>query len=144
VPAFMPDSGCMVPTLVGLHPHHLRARAALTHYLGIGYSMTIAGHALLETYSVLTRMPFPLRIPPAEALRAIDVTFLSRGTVFAPTNAQHVRMLRDIVTDGIVGGRVYDAAIAACARLAGVDVILTFNERHFPQFASDQLAIVVP
>jgi predicted nucleic acid-binding protein len=40
--------------------------------------------------------------------------------------------------------RVYDALIAACAKKAKVDVLLTFNERHFRQFEGDGLSIEVP
>jgi predicted nucleic acid-binding protein len=39
---------------------------------------------------------------------------------------------------------VYDAVIAACARLAGATTLLTFNERHFMALGEEGLEIVVP
>jgi len=36
-----------------------------------------------------------------------------------------------IAAKGIVGGAVYDALIAACARKADADVLYTWNTAHF-------------
>jgi predicted nucleic acid-binding protein len=45
---------------------------------------------------------------------------------------------------GISGGRIYDSVIAACARRAKVQTLLTFNEAHFTSFADGDLQIIVP
>jgi hypothetical protein len=45
---------------------------------------------------------------------------------------------------GIAGGRIYDAVIAACAAQARVDVVVTFNERHFRPLLPSHVRIVVP
>ena len=134
----------MVPALFDAHPHHARAAAAINHRLGAGDTMLIVAHTLLETYSVLTRLPPPTRVEPRRALDAIEDTFLRNGTVVALRPEQYVQLLHDLVSGGTIGGQVYDAAIAACARAAGADVLLTFNERHFRPFATDVFAIVVP
>lgn len=45
---------------------------------------------------------------------------------------------------GIVGGRIYDALIAACAARAKVNTLLTFNDRHFRSLLPDSIQVVVP
>lgn len=142
--AFTPDSNCMVATLLPDHVHHAWALATINDYSNRGFSMIIVGHTLLETYAVLTRLPPPSRVLPAEALRGLTETFMSNGTIFAPDSDYYRRMVNTFVSDGVIGGRVYDASIAACARAAGADVLLTINERHFRQFEGDGLTIVVP
>jgi len=86
----------------------------------------------------------PSRVSASVALTAIEQTYLAQGIVVALPEEQYVRLLSEMANSGVLGGQVYDAAIAACAKWAGADTILTFNEKHFRQFASDDLAIVVP
>ena len=142
--AFAPDSSCMVPALSPTHPHHARAVAALDRHVSAGDEMIVVAHTLLETYSVLTRMQPPHRVPASLALSAIEDTFFTHGTIVALRHDQYVSLLYDLVNGGTVGGQVYDAAIVACARQAGASVILTFNERHFQRFAGNGLSIEVP
>jgi predicted nucleic acid-binding protein len=134
----------MIPAILTEHEHHERAVSALNRHLRAGDSMIIVAHTLLETYSSVTRMPPPMRVTPSDALVGIRDSFLSLGTVISLGQDEYVQLLQDMVSAGTVGGQVYDAAIAACARRAGVDVILTFNERHFERFAGDGLSIEVP
>ena len=56
----------------------------------------------------------------------------------------YIALLRRAPHDGIVGGRTYDAVIAACALKGKTAVILTFNEPHFRPFTAWGIAIVVP
>ena len=134
----------MIPALLPEHTHHERAVAALNRHLGAGESMIIVGHTLLETYSAITRMPPPMRVTPQDALIGIEGSFLALGKVISLRDEDYPRLLREMVTAGTLGGQVYDAAIVACARLAGAEVLLTFNERHFRRFEGDGLTIEVP
>lgn len=56
----------------------------------------------------------------------------------------YLRLLQSAPDRNILGGRIYDALIVACAVEAGADVLLTFNERHFIDLAPPSLQIVVP
>lgn len=134
----------MVAKLVVTHEHHERAVAALDRHLNAGDSMVVVAHTLLEAYRVLTAMPRPHQIHPAAAWRALRETFVERGNVAELRPEDYQLLMSDMVAAGVIGGQVYDAAIVACARLAGVDVLLTFNERHFRRFEGDGLAIEVP
>ena len=106
--------------------------------------MVIVAHTILETYSALTRMPVPSRVLPHDALQGIERTFLAQGRVAALGAQEYVQLLQEMANDRTLGGQVYDAAIVACARQAGVEVILTFNERHFRRFEGGGLTVEVP
>ena len=71
-------------------------------------------------------------------------TQLERFLTVGLDAATHRRLLQRSVEQGISGGRVYDAAILACGSMAGAEVLLTFNERHFRSLDLEQLDIVVP
>jgi predicted nucleic acid-binding protein len=142
--SFMPDSNCMVAALSAWHDNNVRAIAAIEGRLRRGDSMVLAAHSLAETYSVLTRMPPPRRAPPQQALAAIETSFVANRAIVTLDADAYLALLRQAPDDSIMGGRIYDAVFAACARAANVDTILTFNERHFRQFAGAGLTIVVP
>lgn len=144
MPGFMPDSNCIVAVISRQHVHHERAMAEIDRRLSRGENLLLAAHSLVETYSVLTRIPEPARISPAVAWRALYEGFVPLGRVFSLSAEDYVLLLRRAAGAGIVGGAVYDAIIASCAGAAHAEVLLTFNERHFLRFASPTLEIVVP
>lgn len=144
VSSFLPDSGCMVAALSRSHEHHAAASAEVNRRLERGEQMVVAAHAIAETYAVLTRLPAPHRVSPADALTVLRASFIDQSKIAALTAEDYVSLLGRAPAEGISGGRIYDALIAACARKAGVAVIVTFNERHFAAFADDRLRIVVP
>jgi predicted nucleic acid-binding protein len=143
-PRFLPDSSCIVPTLLARHPHHGPARHELDQRLERGERMVAAAHALAESYSVLTRMPRPNRLSPTEARRLLRTGFLDRAELAALEASAYEALLVQAPVHGIAGGRIYDAVIAACAAQARVDVVVTFNERHFRPLLPSHVRIVVP
>lgn len=65
------DTSVAVPLLVQTHAAH----AAVVHWWN-GREVALSGHALAETYSVLTRLPGDLRLAPAVAARLIAERFV--------------------------------------------------------------------
>ena len=133
---FLPDTSCLVAAVCSWHEHHSATVGELARRARRREQIVMAAPALVETYAVLTRLPPPYRLRPADALAVmegswshVDVAALD-GTAIWPL----LRALRD---DGIAGGNTYDAAIVACARKAGVDVILTWNMDDFEKVAGD-------
>ncbi len=142
---FLPDSDCMIATVAGWHTHHLRATAEIERRLNDGESLHIAAPALVEAYAVLTRLPRAYRMRPQDCLALLQVNFLDHAeSVVALDVDQYLRLVQNAAVGGIIGGQIYDAVIAACARAANVATLLTFNERHFRPYADQGLAIVVP
>jgi predicted nucleic acid-binding protein len=90
-----------------------------------------AWHCCLEFFAVATRLPAPVRLTPADAVRLMETEILTRYRVHhLPANG-YPEFLRDLPHQHVAGGRVYDAHIAEIARLAGCRTLVTDNRRHF-------------
>ena len=143
MPRFLPDSNCIVAAVSTWHDHHEAAFGEIDRRSVAGETMVVAAHSLIESFAVLTRMPRPYRVSASAAWAIIEHGFAS-AEIVALDAAAHVELLRASAASGVMGGQVYDALIAACARAAGVDAILTFNARHFQRLVAPDIAVVVP
>ena len=64
------DTSVAVPLLVRSHQHH----ADVVRWWD-GQELALSGHALAETYSVLTRLPGDARLAADDAARLLDARF---------------------------------------------------------------------
>jgi predicted nucleic acid-binding protein len=127
------------------HAHHSRAFREIEDRRDRGETLVVAAPALVEAYSVMTRLPPPETLSPATAGNLLRTNFLdSDAKLVALSATEYSRVIIDAPQQVVSGGRVYDAVIVACAISAAVQVILTFNERHFRPLARDGVAVVVP
>jgi len=90
-----------------------------------------AWHCCLEFYSVVTRVPVEYRLAPADACRLVEEEILARMAVHDLPADERAALLHTAATEGIIGGRFYDAHIAEVARSARATIIVTDNRRHF-------------
>jgi len=105
------DTSVAVPLLVRSHHDH----AAVVRWWN-GQEIALSGHALAETYSVLTRLPGDARLTPADAARLLNARF-SAPLVLGRSRASK---LADTLSQlGIAGGAVYDALVALAAKEHG-------------------------
>jgi toxin FitB len=105
------DTSVAVPLLVRSHNDH----AAVVRWWN-GQEVTLSGHALAETYSVLTRLPADARLAPADAARLMKARFAA-PLVLSGSSA---RKLPDTLAGlGLAGGAVYDALVALVAKEHG-------------------------
>jgi len=74
--------------------------------------MATAAHALAESYAVLTRLPAPHRLSPADALAVLEGSFLGSALIVALNADGYRAVLRRSGKEGIAGGRTYDASSA--------------------------------
>ena len=116
---FLPDTSCMVAAVCSWHEHHEQTVREIERRFNNGEGMVVAAPTLIEAYSVLTRLPPPHRISPAEAFILLEANFFEAKTATLDANAYH-NVLRGSPEAGISGGHVYDAVIATCARSAKV------------------------
>jgi toxin FitB len=101
------DTSVAIALLVQTHREH----TAIVHWWA-GREIALCGHAVAETYSVLTRLPGDLRLAPADAARLIAERFAD-PLILGPKVAKR---LPDVLSGlGIAGGAVYDALIALAA-----------------------------
>lgn len=135
----------MIAALLSWHEHNAPAASEVTRRLERGDDLILAAPTLVETYSVLTRLPPGLRLSPVHAHMLLDRTFVTKAVeIVALDAATYLRLVSDAPRQGTAGGRIYDAVIVACALAAQVDTILTFNDRQFVPLAAGAVEIVVP
>lgn len=142
VPVFFVDTSCIIACVCGWHVHHTQAVAEIERRLATSEKMATAAHAAAEAYAVLTRLPAPHRLSPSDALALIDGNFLDIAVALDASGYRE--LLRRAGTDGISGGRTYDAIIAECALRAQANTLLTFNARHFANLEAAGIRVVVP
>lgn len=101
------DTSVAVPLLVQTHFAH-----ALVVNWWRGRPVALSGHALVETYSVLTRLPGDIRLDPADAARLLSERF-EAPLLLKLSDAKRVP---DILARlHIAGGAAYDASVALAA-----------------------------
>lgn len=90
-----------------------------------------AWHCCLELFSVATRLPEEYRLTTRDAHRLLEEEILARFAVHELPAERRAPLFADAATDGIAGGRIYDAEIGAVAAAAGASLLVTGNRRHF-------------
>ncbi len=141
---FLLDTSCMVAAVCAWHDYHGATAKEGTRRIARGDHLVSAAPALIESYSVLTRLPSPQRLSPSDALAILEMSFVTNAEIVALTNHSYLTLLREAPAIGVYGGRTYDAVIAECAVQARVAALLTLNEAHFKNWESDRLKIIVP
>jgi predicted nucleic acid-binding protein len=93
-----------IPLLVATHREHEQVVRWWD-----GREVALAGHAAVETYSVLTRLPGDLRLEPADAARLLAERFAPPLLLSLKTTR---RLAETFARLEISGGAVYDALVA--------------------------------
>lgn len=124
-PQFAVDTSVAVPLLVAAHGAH-DAVASWAR----GRRLGLSGHALTETYAVLTRLPGDARVRPADAVALIDDNFVEH-MVLSPETAAGAH--RELARLGVTGGATHDGLVALAAREHGV-VLTTRDGRARPTY----------
>ena len=90
-----------------------------------------AWHCCLEFFSVATRLPEEYRLTTQDTRRLLDEEILARFAIFELPAEHRAQLFAEAATDGVAGGRIYDAEIGAVAVAAGARILVTGNRRHF-------------
>jgi len=101
------DTSVTIAAILADHEAHDLAEEALRR------SDTTVAHVAAETYSVLTRIPPPLRLDAASAATVVD-SRLPRKLVTLDAGA-HASILGRLAAGQISGGATYDGLIALTA-----------------------------
>ena len=109
------DTSVAIPLVVRTHPQHEAVAA-----WAAGRTLCLSGHAAVETYAVLTRLPAGVRATPEQALQVMDENFAEvlalRPDIAASTHRVFARQ-------GIAGGATYDALVALAATENGLTLV---------------------
>ena len=114
------DTSASIPWLHRSHPAHDAVHRAVGTR-----SVSLTGHSLAETYSVLTWAPGALRLPAGAAADVLEQEF-GPPVCLPPTEAAAVA--RHMSERAVEGGATYDGLVALAA-LAGAVVLVTRDAR---------------
>ena len=114
------DTSVAVASLDASHEAHAVCREVL-----IRRRPALAGHALFETFSVLTRLPAPFRLTPRSTVAVLDEAFPERSW---PSGDDYAELWPELARSGLAGGAVYDALVGWAARAA--DQVLITRDRR--------------
>lgn len=109
------DSSVIIAAFASWHERHDSARRALD------LRPKVVGHAVAESYSVLTRLP-----PPHRASATVARDFLVDRfpePYLALPGARLRDLLRTLADTGITGGATYDALIGLTANESGAELL---------------------
>lgn len=109
------DSSVVVAGLLAGHPAHDRCRAVLSA------GPLLPAHAAIEAYSVLTRLPAPLRQSPATAATLLRANF--EGRIVDLGRRSVLGFVDGLAGWRVAGGAVYDALIGETARRAEAKLV---------------------
>jgi predicted nucleic acid-binding protein len=133
------DTNVIVAACLESHPHHEQARPVLERVKARNDDGFVAAHSLAEAYAVLTRLPDENRVAPTVAWQLISENVVKGFSVVALTAREYSETLEKASTDGVEGGRTYDALLLASAVKSGAERIYTLNVRHFQGLAEDSI-----
>lgn len=110
------DSSVIVAAFAGWHADHEVALGTLADR-----RPRLIGHCALESYSVLTRLPFPNRAPPGLVVEFLDAQF--PDPALTPSSELWRSALAVFRDAGIRGGAVYDGLVALVAAEHGLQLL---------------------
>ena len=109
------DTSVAIASLDASHEAHEPCREVL-----VRRRPALAGHALFETLSVLTRLPAPFRLSPRSAVAVLERAYPERSWL---SKEDQAALLPELARAGLGGGAVYDAVVGWSARSAGQTLI---------------------
>ncbi|MEO8099042.1 MAG: PIN domain-containing protein [Acidobacteriota bacterium] len=137
------DTNVVVEYLTMDSAKHGVTRACCDRYEAAGAEFVLAEHCILEAFSVLSRMPRSVALPPRD-IETLLLRGFGHATVAPIRRGLAWETVRHTLDRGFSGGRVYDAVIALSAFEAGAEVLLTWNMKHFLTIAPVGLEIREP
>jgi predicted nucleic acid-binding protein len=137
------DSSVVVDLFSKSSDRHAVTMRCCAAHRAAGDEFVLAEHAILESFSVLSRSPAHIGMPPRDALDALFAAF--GNSAIAPIHHGLAwESIRHTLARGHWGGRVYDTIIALAVFKAGASVLLTWNLRHFLTIAPAGLEVREP
>ena len=119
------DTSVVVAAFASWHEGHAASAAALSR------RPRVPAHVILESYSVLTRLPAPHTAAAGTVREFLHLRFRALPLVLSAK--AYAALIAEAAAAGIVGGAVYDALIAFTAKSAGA-VLLTRDRRALPTY----------
>ena len=128
------DTNVLIAASVQAHVHHAPAKGVLERICRGDDTGYTSAHSLVETFSVLSRMPTVPKLMPQDVLAILEQNIIPRFTLVA---ADYPEAIRALTAKGLGGGRIYDLLHLVAARKPALDRIYTFNDSEWKKLAPD-------
>ncbi len=138
------DTSVVVASFMEWHESHERSLAALAAAGGRGCRILLPRTVLLQSWSVMTRMPLGHRLPPDTALEVLRRAFEGKADILTPPPHGGWKLLEAAVAAGAVGGAIHDFEILDTVARAGARRLITLDTRDFLRFGDRGVEIVAP
>lgn len=136
------DTSVLIAGCVETHPRHRRASSVIEPLLSGRGQLVVSAHSLLEMYAGLSAMPLAPRLTPDQARQLVS-NVAERARVVTLSRTEYLAVITECSLRGLIGGVVYDALHAACARKEKVKRLWTFNRGDFLRVWPDGVAVIV-
>ena len=138
------DTSCLVPLVSSWHEHHEATLSTLETLKKQNNNLMVAAHAVLECFSVLTRLPERIRITPREASERLFENIAQNFQMIGVDPDTCWAAVRHLSYRDLSGGLIYDAIIAHSCASAGATILLTWDVQDFLRVAPPGLTIQEP
>ena len=136
------DTSVLVAAFVNAHPRHANCLPWLQKVKKKEIEGIISVHSLIETYSILTKLPLSPRINPALALNLIKENILEDFELVTYGKKDYINLLDELSSGNIAGGASYDGLILSAAKKVTADKILTLNVNDFIRVCPQLVRII--
>ena len=136
------DTSVLVAAFVNAHPKHANCLPWLQKVKKKEIEGIISVHSLIETYSILTKLPLSPRINPALALSLIKENILEDFELVTYGKKDYINLLDELSSGNIAGGASYDGLILNAAKKVTADKILTLNVNDFIRVCPQLVRII--
>ena len=138
------DTSVLIPAFAESHPNHKECFSILEKVSDKKIEVVTSSHALLEFYSVFSKLPLKTRISPLEIREIIEKNIYQNFKIVVLEEKDYREVISQISSLGLPGGIVYDLLHYIAARKAKASLILTYNEKDFQKINFDKIPILLP
>lgn len=138
------DTSVLIPAFAESHPNHKECFSILEKSIDKKMEVVTSSHALLEFYSVFSRLPLKTRISPLEIKEIIEKNIYPNFKIIPLEEKDYKEVISQVSSLGLSGGIVYDLFHYISARKAKANTILTYNEKDFQKINFEKIHVLLP
>jgi predicted nucleic acid-binding protein len=103
-----------------------------------------AQHSLAECFAAFTRIPNLPPVSPAQAREMIRANIVCSFEIVSLGKEDYLSAVDRAAEKNLIGGAFYDALIFQAAIKKKATHLVTWNQKHFMRFVTDELKIATP
>ena len=125
------DTSVIVAAAIEGHERNGITLAVLEELARDRHHGVVSAHTIAELYSVVTKLPSPLGLSPAQAKAVVESLILNRMEIITLTRSDYEIAMKRCSEANWISGRIYDAIHIQCALKAQCERIYTLDARDF-------------